>query len=153
MTKSEFLEKLRQALANDLTDSEVQGHVSYYAGYIDEEVSKGRSETEVVEELGDPWTISRNIVGMKDIGETIGSGSDTGHPEYTYDEDEGYSQVHTHSFALDTWWKKVAAMLIAVCAFILVMTIVGGLLSILAPIIIPVLLVLLLVQVFRQRRG
>ncbi len=155
MTKSEFLTELRKALANDLDGTEVEEHVSYYAGYINDEVAKGRSEAEVVEELGDPWTISRNIVGMKDVQEVVRSSRNKGNSEYTYEEeeDEGYSRVHTHSFALDTWWKRLAAMLVVAGAFIVVMTIIGGLLSLFAPLLIPILLVLVLVRVFRQRRG
>ena len=62
MTKYEFLEKMRHALANDLSGSVIQDNINYYDGYISDEVRKGRSEAAVIEELGDPWAIARTII-------------------------------------------------------------------------------------------
>ena len=44
MTKREFLEKLRAALAEDLGSAAVQEQVAFYRQYIEDEVRKGRSE-------------------------------------------------------------------------------------------------------------
>ena len=54
MTKREFLDKLKKALANDLSGNVIRDNVDYYNDYITEEVRKGRKESEVIEELGDP---------------------------------------------------------------------------------------------------
>ena len=67
MSKREFLDKLRKALENDLSGSVVQENVNYYNTYINEEVQKGRSEREVLDELGDPWAIAKNIVTSEEI--------------------------------------------------------------------------------------
>lgn len=40
MTRREFLEKLREALSNDLNNQVVQENVRYYESYIAEEVNK-----------------------------------------------------------------------------------------------------------------
>ena len=53
MTKREFLDKLKKALANDLSGNVIRDNVDYYNDYITEEVRKGRKESEVIEELGD----------------------------------------------------------------------------------------------------
>lgn len=58
MTKREFLDKLKKALVNDLSGSVIQENVNYYNDYITEEVRKGRRESDVIEELGDPWAIA-----------------------------------------------------------------------------------------------
>ncbi len=55
MTKYEFLEKMRHALANDLSGPIIQENVNYYDSYINDEVQQGRSEEAVIDELGDPW--------------------------------------------------------------------------------------------------
>ena len=47
MTKREFLEKLRAALAEDLSGAAVQEQVAFYRQYIEDEVRKGRSEEAV----------------------------------------------------------------------------------------------------------
>ena len=52
MTREEFLKKLKEALENDLSGRIVQENVSYYESYIIEEIRKGRTESEVIEELG-----------------------------------------------------------------------------------------------------
>lgn len=64
MTREEFLKKLKEALENDLSGRIVQENVSYYESYIIEEIGKGRTEREVIEELGDPWIIARSIIEM-----------------------------------------------------------------------------------------
>ena len=66
MTGSEFIEKLKKALENDLSEAQVREQTAFYSSYIREEVRKGRSEEEVTGELGDPWAIARNIIsGME----------------------------------------------------------------------------------------
>ena len=61
MTRREFLEKLREALSNDLNNQVVQENVRYYESYIAEEVNKGRSEEKVIAEMGDPWCSLRRL--------------------------------------------------------------------------------------------
>lgn len=62
MTKQEFLSTLSGRLYEELSTAEVLGQVSYYEGYIDGEVAKGRSEEEVTAELGDPLLIAKTIM-------------------------------------------------------------------------------------------
>ena len=62
MSKNEFLEKLREALANDLDAAAVQDQVNYYSQYIDGETGTGMPEEAVTAELGDPWAIARTII-------------------------------------------------------------------------------------------
>ncbi len=64
MNESEFLSKLEEALRNDLHGDIIREQLIYYRGYIDTEKASGRDEREVIEELGDPWVIARNIIEM-----------------------------------------------------------------------------------------
>lgn len=64
MTKNEFMIKLQEALENDLDASAVRDNVNYYSNYIDDEIRKGRSEEEVLDELGDPWVIAQSVIDM-----------------------------------------------------------------------------------------
>ena len=80
MTKREFLERLRAALGNDLSGSIVQVNVRYYDTYISDEVKKGRSEEDVIAELGDPWVLAQTVIDAADSRNTSGS-----HSEYSYD--------------------------------------------------------------------
>ena len=67
MTKREFLDKLKKALVNDLSGSVIQENVNYYNDYITEEVRKGCRESDVIEELGDPWAIAKNIITSEEM--------------------------------------------------------------------------------------
>ena len=81
MTKREFLDKLKKALANDLSGNVIRDNVDYYNDYITEEVRKGRKESEVIEELGDPWAIAKNIITSEEIKGNTGETYDSYEPE------------------------------------------------------------------------
>ena len=73
MTRQEFLERLREALESELDRRNVQENVDYYNSYIIEETAKGRKESDVIAELGDPWVIARSVIGM--AGDGLGAGA------------------------------------------------------------------------------
>ena len=54
MNRSEFLNKLREALENDLNAQAVQENIEYYDSYIRSEIKNGRTEQEIMDMLGDP---------------------------------------------------------------------------------------------------
>lgn len=152
MTRSEFLEKLRAALGNDLSGSVIQENVDYYNNYIQEEVNKGRSETEVIEELGDPWVIARTII------DSVEGQKEVKRQRKTYDSDyEGDGQAfdnygnNVHIFKMEGW-KKVLLILGIIGVLILIIAVIGGIISLLAPIIVPVLLIIVLIRIFANRR-
>ena len=122
MTKMEFLEGLRKALGNDLDRATVQENVNYYDGYISDEVSKGKTEEEVTAEHGGDYT-----------------------KEDYASQNQGY-QTHVHTFGFDTWWKKLLLILGIIGIIVLVVSIVGGIISLLAPILIPLVIIMLIIR-------
>jgi hypothetical protein len=44
----------------------LQENLKYYNDYIEGEVKKGRSEQEVINELGDPWALAKTIIDMQE---------------------------------------------------------------------------------------
>ena len=62
MDKEEFIMKLQHALAGGISGSQTAEHVRYYREYIDSEIHKGRTEEEILEQLGDPRLLARSIV-------------------------------------------------------------------------------------------
>ena len=62
MTKKEFLDKLGEALLENMDMSEAMYHVQYYKEYIESEVSKGKTEKEVIATLQSPRLIAKNII-------------------------------------------------------------------------------------------
>ena len=152
MTRSEFLNKLKEALANDLSGPVIQENVDYYSGYIADEVRKGRSEQEVVAELGDPWAIARTIIESLEIqGNTQEDyGYEPNRQNYDQRQQSGTGQVHI--FGLDTWWKKLLLVLGIVGVFMLVIAVIGGIFSLLAPILVPLILMIIVFRIIGSRR-
>lgn len=70
MTKAEFLEMMEQKLTGELDENTVAKTLRYYSEYIDSETRKGRSEEEVLDELGSPLLIARTILDTHVSGAT-----------------------------------------------------------------------------------
>lgn len=133
MNKEAFIDTLRRALYGKVSDYELTDHVRYYEDYIRQEMNRGRSEQEVLEELGDPRLIARTIL------ET--SGMKAPEVEYTIDEEpadheEGGVKVHTFS-----GWKSTLMMALIAAAVIAMIVLVLGLAIYLLPVIIAVMLI------------
>lgn len=151
MTKREFLDRLRAALGNDLSGAVVQENVDYYNEYISEAVSTGRSESDVVAELGDPWAIAKSIV------DSMGSKGNA-QESYVYETDrprndkKSGKQTNVHVFGLDTWWKKLAVILGIVGIIVIVVAVIGGVISLLAPLVLPFLIIMFVFRVLGRRK-
>lgn len=89
MRKDEFLQTLRRALNGNVPPRVVEENVRYYDGYISDEVRKGRSEEEVIEEIGDPRLIARTIEDTTD-GAGEGEFVDDDASAYSRSSDRGY---------------------------------------------------------------
>lgn len=61
MNKSEFLRILRENLNLSLEKDAINEQLDYYDKYISDEIKKGRTEREVLDELGDPRLIAKTI--------------------------------------------------------------------------------------------
>ncbi len=163
MDKEEFLQSLRRDLSGDVPQNVLEENVQYYREYIDGEVAKGRSEEEVVEELGTPRLIAKNIEDTTELDE-----EEAGERRYTdrgygdtysggdgYD-DRGYSGSGSsrgkgsfHLFDLSKWYGKLLVFLIVFAVIYLVFMIIGGIFSLLAPLLWPVLAIWLIVTIIR----
>lgn len=154
MTKYEFIDKLKKALENDLNTSSIQGHVNYYNDYISNEIRNGRSEAEVLTELGDPWAIAKTIIDSE------GSGS-TNYEEYSYTSTEedinrrnsygnSSGSPKVHIFGLDSWWKKLLLILGVIGVIMIVFSIVTGIISLIAPFILPLVFITLIIRLFKN---
>ena len=145
MNKQEFLEKLRQALTGRVASSVVAENIKYYEDYINVEVRKGRSEEEVLNQLGDPRLIARTIVETSE-----GSRSAEG-------ERGSLDSHHTHSaggnadplgrgIRIPGWMVLILLLVIVMVVLSFVFSVVTALL----PILLPILGVVFLVKLFRD---
>lgn len=61
MSREEFLKILKESLSMSLEKDAINAQINYYDKYISDETKKGRSEKEVLDELGDPRLIAKTI--------------------------------------------------------------------------------------------
>ena len=130
MNKKEFLDILYEQLSGQMPEGNVAAHVQYYRNYIEDAVTQGRTETEVLNELGDPRLIARTLL------DTDSSYSEP-YTDNSYEYDNGSSgskKVKSRSFHIDlsTWYGKLAVILIAVVVIFLLCTV----LSVLIPVMV-----------------
>ena len=135
MSKTEFLDILYNQLSGRMPEGNVAAHVQYYRNYIEDEQQKGHTETDILNELGDPRLIARTLLdtevgaGNPQNGSTysaIYNEADSDYNEYD-SSDSARGHVKKHSFKLDlsTWYGKVAVILIAAVVLLLLVTILG----------------------------
>ena len=152
MRKEEFLQTLRRALTGDVPPGVVEENIRYYDGYISEEVRKGRSEEEVIKEIGDPRLIARTIEDTTDGGGNVyQSGA------YEYGENGGGFGESSYGgifrvFRLDKWYWKLLLALLVFGVIYLVLAIIGGIFALLAPVIVPLALIWIILSVVRNMR-
>lgn len=73
MSREEFLRGLEEALKGEVPASVVRDNVNYYSSYLSQELAKGRTMDEIVEEIGEPRIVARTII---DAAEAAGEGED-----------------------------------------------------------------------------
>ena len=153
MTRVEFLSQLEQALQDKVSGSVVRENVNYYIQYISEEISKGKSEEEVLQMLGDPWILAKTIADANDGTDSETVYESEGHIYQSAPEQESsYRRTEMHTIGFDTWWKKLLLILFVVMIVVLVVAIVSGIVSFLAPVLIPLLIVMIVVRLIGGRR-
>ena len=145
------------ALGGKVSSGQLTENLEYYEDYINTEIRKGRSEEEVLSELGDPRLIARTIV------ETGGGGQTGQYAEYgEYGEDAGWSGGEEDAgyrpegpfgpgrvslFGRIPLW---AWLILALLVVVLILSAVFSVITALLPILLPILGVLFLVKVFRD---
>lgn len=140
MDKRTFMEKLQRALAGGLNSSQVADNMRYYQDYIEYEIRKGRTETDVLEQLGDPRLLAKSIIeANKHGGESYGSNRE-------YDEevtDNPQPGKKIRSFNYDLRLPGWLIMLIATVVVVIVIGFVTSLISVLLPFILIALAAIL----------
>lgn len=142
MTKAEFLEALRGKLTGEVPASEIHRTIQYYDEYISEAVNSGKTESQVIEELGSPLLIAKTIIDTSAMQEES-SGRKTYEESWKTEADPGMS---FHQVDMSSWTARLVLVLVVLAVCVLVFTI----LRILIPILLPLLLIWLIVTVIRN---
>lgn len=159
MTRQEFLDELGIALQGGMSQNHINGHLRYYDNYITEEVKKGRSEAQVIEQLGSPRLIAKTLIDTSDAPEQ-GYADQSYSEEYrrgeqspkgfqaNYSREDGWD-IRYKKFKINSWYGKLLMILIAV----LIIVVIANVVAFLLPIVIPVVFILLILSlIFGSRR-
>lgn len=157
MTKQEFLDSLRAALSSRVGARAVAENISFYEDYINTQVRMGKSEAQVIEELGDPRLLARSIAEAE---KRAGTGSEQEAEYRRADSGYGYGtgQRGAYGYSYDAGqrgskgyrvplWLVIGIVLLVV---VLALSLVFSVISFLLPILIPVMLVVFTVRLFRR---
>ena len=86
MARDDFLRELRTALQGRIAQGKVNEQLQYYENYIIEESRKGRTEDQILKELGNPRLIAKTIIntsGDNDHYEECNAGRQAEHKKKT----------------------------------------------------------------------
>lgn len=150
MRKEEFLEKLRARLSQTMSQQEVAAQIRYYENYIQEQMQNGRSEEEVLAELGDPLLIAKTLMDVQETQEEY-SRPETNVYEERGGQESGDTQRELHRMEIKTRGGCLLAAVIFVVVVAMLLWAAGTVLMHLLPILIPVMVVLLVVAYFKQK--
>ena len=143
MTKYEFLKELREALEGQVPMSEIEDSISYYRDYFSRQEADGRSEQEILEELGSPRLIAKSIIETKG-GEQI-------YYEDTYEEQVNEEEGSPKVFVFDSFLTKIGGLAAVIIVIILIGSVFAVALRFIGPIIMILLLIYLIKNVFGKR--
>lgn len=166
MTKREFLDGLRNALAGEIPESEIENNVRFYDDYISNRDNNGQDET-VINQLGDPRLIAKTIIETYQISHgplynnarrQKNAYEDADTKDYqtnegnnrTYSREEYNSHTNSESrnrgfgFQINTtltWYQKLFLWLILILVLVVVIIVGGVLIQVFFSIGIPLLII------------
>lgn len=150
MDKREFIEKLQRTLAGGLSSDKVAENIRYYQEYIESEMQKGNTESEVLSRLGDPRLLAKSIIeANKRAGASFGSNREF---DEELVEDETGEKVFKKKFGTGVMLPGWLIMIIMTVIVVVIIGLVTSLLYAFAPVIIVGLMALLIVKVFQGRK-
>ena len=158
MNREEFLRGLENALSGNVPPSVVRDNLRYYDDYIRSERQKGRSEADIMDELGDPRLIARTILDTTPgaaegeyeeyhpFGSFAGnSGRSSQQENAQQTQSGGYSgSGNIHYYDLNKWYWKVILSVVVIAILFVLFALVGGIFTILIHLAGPILLIWLI---------
>ncbi len=149
MTKKEFLDNLQFALTGHVSHDVIRENVDYYETYISMQMRKGRSEQEVLEELGSPRLLAKTIIASRKY--TGEQEKETTGEEST--QPSGFMEkLRNLAFHMPGWLILILVVLVPILCMTVLSAIVSFILAIIGPVLIPLLCIWLLITIFSKRK-
>ena len=146
MTKYDFMNELNAHLKGKISTQELNDLMNYYQEYIDTQIRKGKTEEEVLEELGSPRLLAKSIVQTKGV-------NDMEQDSYrTFEEEEQVNSSSNKIYFGDKGYPLPLVIAIAVIILVLVLALVLHIIVFLAPAILVLAVVLFLYRLITKGR-
>ena len=142
MTRKQFMGELRSSLEGIVSPMVVQQNIDYYENYINEQIRSGKTEAEILNELGSPRLIARSIIDAQ--------------TEYYEDEQEETPEDmfggNTHIFTMNSTKFKLGCLL-SVIIFIFIIYLLFHIFNAMMIVLGPVIIVGLIVALIMNLTG
>lgn len=152
MTRIEFMDILQRTLAGSLNSSTVNENMRYYQEYFDTQMRMGKSEEEVIVELGNPRLLAKTII---EAAKREGRGGSVD-AEYEEVYEDG-TQTQGNKGGQGTDVVKNVRMpgwlivIIVVLIFLVVVRIIGSVIIAFLPILVPAACVFFILRFLQNR--
>lgn len=164
MTSADFMRELRSSLEGEVSASVVSDTVNYYDSYIRNEINSGKTEEEIIEELGPARLIAKSIIDAQD-GAARKQEARVEEERKREEREERERSRHLHAdindkgefdlkygnFSLNSWYGKLLLVLAAVLVVIVVILAIVAIVMLawyLLPVIAVIVIVIVLLIIF-----
>ena len=142
MTRKQFMGELRSSLEGIVSPMVVQQNIDYYENYINEQIRSGKTEAEILNELGSPRLIARSIIDAAGV-------DDSDEQEETPEDMFG---GNTHIFTMNSTKFKLGCLL-SVIIFIFIIYLLFHIFNAMMIVLGPVIIVGLIVALIMNLTG
>ena len=115
MTQKEFLDVLQRSLSGQVPPHVITENLNYYRSYISGQAANGRSESHILDELGDPRLLAKTIIEAENSNRHRKKRRDPEYDSVLYDDEED-RHFRQKSFHVNKW--MVVGILLFVCLLI-----------------------------------
>ena len=130
MSKQEFTDGLRRSLYTIQDYTYVNDTISYYENYIEAQIRMGKTEEEVMQELGDPRLIAKSILATYESEDE----EEDGFREYEEKSFSGGSQMREtvlgfngKRIRMPSWLAKTLGILLLIAVLFVMITVLSWL--------------------------
>lgn len=152
MNRQEFLNTLRSQLSGAISSREVEENIRYYDEYIRDAVENGKSESQILNEIGSPFLIARTIIETSNKANGAGYQSQGQGSSYQQDDnDNRRPESSFRSFNLQTGVPKWLIITGVVVILVVILSILGSAIAILSRFFIPIVVIVLVIALVKGR--
>lgn len=144
MDRENFLKELERNLSG-LNKNEKENIISFYVNYFNEQMAQGRTEQDILDELGDPRLLAKSIRENNKK-----SGNSFSKAEYDGFNNYGRGTYKNVTVNLNSWYTKLIAIVIGILVILLIGALITGILAVFLKVVIPVVIILIIVSVLEN---